>query len=158
MCSSDLEFKRNAPLSSLAGPHGRHFVRIEQRLEVKLAMRGNLIAIEGGPSAREQAAAVLRAPYDRVDSGEEIGLADVDAEIRLTTREGLGHMDTKAGAIKTTAHKTTRPRNAAQSVYLDMMRTKDLVFGIGPAGTGKTYLAAAMGAHLLYEQIGRAHV
>jgi phosphate starvation-inducible PhoH-like protein len=148
-----LEFKRNNLLSELSGPHGRHFVRIEQRLDVKLAMRGNLVAIEGAPGLREQAATVLRALYDRIEGGESVALADVDAEIRLAQHVPSDtRPDMRSGAIKTSAHKLTRPRNAAQAAYLDTLRTQDLTFGIGPAGTGKTYLAAAFGAHLLYER------
>jgi phosphate starvation-inducible PhoH-like protein len=148
-----LEFKRNAALAELAGPHSRHFVRIEQRLDVKLAMRGNLVAIEGAPALREQAASVLRALYDRIETGEEVSLTDVDSEIRLAVHTPTdAKTDLRTGAIKTAAHKITRPRNAAQAAYLDLLRARDLVFGIGPAGTGKTYLAAAFGAHLLYER------
>jgi phosphate starvation-inducible PhoH-like protein len=54
--------------------------------------------------------------------------------------------------IKTASSRVARSRSPAQSAYLDLMRTHPLVFGIGPAGTGKTYLAAAFGAHLLYER------
>ena len=148
-----LEFPRNALLPALSGPHGRHFVRIEQRLDVKIAMRGNLVAIEGSANAREQAAAVLRALYGRIETGEDVSAADVDAELRMTAQAAdPDQADARASAIKTTSQKLTRPRNAAQAAYLDMMRNRDLVFGIGPAGTGKTYLAAAMGAHLLYER------
>ncbi len=148
-----LEFKRNNLLAALSGPHSRHFVRVEQRLDVKLSMRGNLVAIEGAPAAREQAAIVLRALYDRIEGGDDIALADVDAEIRIAAHALTDtKTDIRSGAIKTSAHKITRPRNAAQAAYLDLLRQRDLVFGIGPAGTGKTYLAAAYGANLLYER------
>jgi phosphate starvation-inducible PhoH-like protein len=56
------------------------------------------------------------------------------------------------GALRTAAGKVTRPRSAAQSAYIELMRKHELVFGLGPAGTGKTYLAAAFGAHLLHER------
>jgi phosphate starvation-inducible PhoH-like protein len=148
-----LEFKRNALLPSLAGSHSRHLVRLEQRLGVKISMRGNLIAIEGAAEAREQAARVLRALYERLESGEELALADVDAELSFVSDE---HPDPSrkhsSGALRTSSGKVTRPRTAAQGAYLEMMRAHDLVFGIGPAGTGKTYLAAAYGAHLLFER------
>src|SRR6185437_6617645 len=54
--------------------------------------------------------------------------------------------------IRTAATRITRPRSPAQSAYLDLMRENPLVFGIGPAGTGKTYLAAAFGAHMLHQR------
>ena len=148
-----LEFKRNSLLPALAGSHSRHLVRLEQRLGVKIAMRGNLIAIEGAADARERAASVLRALYDRLESGEELALADVDAEVSFAVQEASdASRKSSTSALRTSTGKVTRPRTAAQAAYIELMRAHDLVFGIGPAGTGKTYLAAAYGAHLLYER------
>ena len=149
-----LEFRDNALLATLAGAHQKNLVRVEQKLGVRVAMRGNLVAVEGAPSAREQAAAVLRALYARIESGDEAGLADVDAEIRFAQHEPekIPAGEFGAPSIKTAASRVTRARSPAQGAYLDLMRTHPLVFGIGPAGTGKTYLAAAFGAHLLYER------
>jgi len=147
-----LEFRRNGLLSALAGTHSRHFVRLEQKLGVKIAMRGNLIAIEGEPNAREQAASVLRALYGRLDASEEIGLADVDAEISFAEHALVEARQPGGATLKTAGGKVTRARSAAQAAYIDQMRNNELVFGIGPAGTGKTYLAAAFGAHLLHER------
>jgi phosphate starvation-inducible PhoH-like protein len=148
-----LEFKHNALLSALAGSHSRHLVRLEQRLGVKIAMRGNLIAIEGSPEARERAASVLRALYGRLESGEELALADVDAEVSFAMQDTLDtSRKASSTALRTSSGKVTRARTAAQAAYIDLMRSHDLVFGIGPAGTGKTYLAAAYGAHLLFER------
>jgi phosphate starvation-inducible PhoH-like protein len=148
-----LEFKRNALLPALAGSHSRHLVRLEQRLGVKIAMRGNLIAIEGAPDARERAASILRALYERLESGEELALADVDAEVSFAMQD-TADTSRKSGstALRTSTGKVTRARTAAQAAYIDLMRSHDLVFGVGPAGTGKTYLAAAYGAHLLFER------
>ena len=148
-----LEFKRNALLPALAGNHSRHLVRLEQRLGVKIAMRGNLIAIEGAPEAREQAALILRSLYERLESGEELGLADVDAEVSFAVQDTQDtSRKSSSTALRTSTGKVTRARTTAQAVYIDLMRSHDLVFGIGPAGTGKTYLAAAYGAHLLFER------
>lgn len=146
-----LEFKRNALLPALAGSHSRHLVRLEQRLGVKIAMRGNLIAIEGAPDAREQAAAVLRALYERLDAGDELTPADVDAELSLASHE-TSESSPRTSSLRTASGKITRARSAMQAAYIDLMRSHELVFGIGPAGTGKTYLAAAYGAHLLFER------
>jgi phosphate starvation-inducible PhoH-like protein len=149
-----LEFRRNALLPALTGSHSRNLVRLEQKLGVRLAQRGNLIAVEGAPEAREHAAAVLRALYERLEAGEELTLGDVDAEIgfALSAPHELPHRDLGGGALRTAAGKVTRPRSAAQSAYIELMRKHELVFGLGPAGTGKTYLAAAFGAHLLHER------
>ena len=149
-----LEFKRNSLLPALAGSHSRNLVRLEQKLGVRLAQRGNLIAVEGTPDARERASAILRALYERLESGEELTLGDVDAEISFTAPETheLPLSEGYGGRLRTAAGKSTRARSAAQAVYIDLMRKHELVFGLGPAGTGKTYLAAAFGAHLLHER------
>ena len=77
-----LEFPDNKLLRSLGGPHAKHFARIEQKLNVAIDMRGNLVAIEG--ANRERAGGILRALYLRLVAGESITLAEVDAEIRFT--------------------------------------------------------------------------
>ena len=149
-----LEFQDNAVLAALGGAHQKNLVRVEQKLGVRVASRGNLVSVEGAPAAREQAAAVLRALYARIAAGEEAGLAEVDAEIRFAvhnaTQPAAGEFGTPS--IRTGAGRVARARSPAQGAYLDLMRTHPLVFGVGPAGTGKTYLAAAFGAHLLHER------
>jgi len=149
-----LEFPDNALLAMLSGAHAKNLVRIEQRLGVRVAMRGNLVAVEGAPDARERAAAVLRALYARIEGGEDVGMPEVDAELRFAVQENLGQPSADFGvpSIRTASSRVVRARSPAQAAYLDLMRTHPLVFGVGPAGTGKTYLAAAFGAHLLYER------
>ena len=149
-----LEFKSNALLPSLAGSHSRNLVRLEQKLGVRLNQRGNLIAVQGTPEARERAAGILRALYERLEAGDELSLGDVDAEIALAGGDAheLPQGDGDDGRLRTAAGKVTRARSAAQVHYIELMRKNELVFGLGPAGTGKTYLAAAFGAHLLHER------
>jgi phosphate starvation-inducible PhoH-like protein len=149
-----LEFPDNAVLATLSGAHQKNLIRVEQKLGVRVAARGNLVSVEGAPAAREQAAAVLRALYARIAGGENAGLAEVDAEIRFALHEKTqpSAADFGTPSIRTGAGRISRARSPAQGAYLDLMRTHPLVFGIGPAGTGKTYLAAAFGAHLLHER------
>lgn len=148
-----IEFPNNGLLAALGGAHQKNFVRIEQKLAVRVATRGNLVALEGPPEVRERAAAVLRALYARLEAGEDIGGPEVDAEIRFASHEDArADGDFGSPSLKTSAGRTVRARSPAQSAYFDLMRTHPLVFGVGPAGTGKTYLAAAFGAHLLYER------
>ncbi|MBA2587078.1 MAG: PhoH family protein [Alphaproteobacteria bacterium] len=144
--SLTLEFPDNRLLAALSGPHAKHFARIEQKLDAVLDMRGNLVAVDG--KERERAAAILRALYARLEAGESVTLAEVDAEIRFTD-QARAHAP---GAIKTASSRAVRPRSPAQAAYLDTMRQHPLTFGIGPAGTGKTYLAAAFAAHMLHEK------
>jgi phosphate starvation-inducible PhoH-like protein len=149
-----LEFKRNALLSALAGGHNRHFVFLENRLGVKLATRGNLVAVEGNAAQRKMATKILNALYARLEVGEKINTAEVDAEIRFAQDLPKGPSEKKHDvvSIRTAAGKLTRARSNVQVSYLKNMRSHELVFGVGPAGTGKTYLAAAYGAHLLFER------
>jgi len=144
--ATTLEFPDNKLLRALGGPHAKHFARIEQRLNVAIDMRGNLVAIEGRD--RERAGAILRALYLRLMAGESVTMAEVDAEIRFTDEARV----LAPGAIKTSSSRAVRPRSPAQAEYLELMRQCPLVFGIGPAGTGKTYLAAAFAAHMLHER------
>jgi phosphate starvation-inducible protein PhoH and related proteins len=141
-----LEFPDNALAAALSGAHAKHLARIEQKLDAGIDMRGNLLSVTG--KERERAASILRALYARLEAGESITLAEVDAEIRFTD---AGRVNAP-GAIKTASSRAVRPRSPAQAAYLELMRQCPLVFGIGPAGTGKTYLAAAFAAHMLHER------
>ena len=141
-----LEFFDNKLLAALSGPHEKNFARLEQKLDLRVTQRGNRVGIAG--AARGRGTAILSSLYARAQAGESITLAEVDAEIRFTD---AGRAETP-GAVRTAAGRLTRPRSPAQSAYLDLMREHPLVFGIGPAGTGKTYLAAAYGAHMLYQR------
>ena len=147
-----LEFADNRLVAALSGPHQKHFARIEQRLSVLITQRGNLVAVAGTAETRARAAAILRALYARLQAGESITLAEVDAEIRFTDPDINNSRAATEGAIRTASSRITRPRSPAQAAYLDLMRHNPLVFGIGPAGTGKTYLAAAFGAHMLHQR------
>jgi phosphate starvation-inducible PhoH-like protein len=146
-----LEFGNNKLVAALSGPHQKHFARLEQRLSILITQRGNLIALSGPSDTRARAAAILRSLYARLEAGESITLAEVDAEVRFTDPASSGR-GANEGAIRTAGSRITKPRNPAQSAYLDLMRDNPLVFGVGPAGTGKTYLAAAFGAHMLFQR------
>jgi phosphate starvation-inducible PhoH-like protein len=117
-------------------------------------MRGNLIAIDGSNPGREQAAEVLQSLYGRLEAGEDLSPAEVDAEIRFaqSSPHELPNREGRRGVLRTASGRVVRPRSQAQVAYIESMHEHELVFGIGPAGTGKTYLAAAFGAHLLYER------
>ena len=146
-----LEFPDNRLLAALGGAHEKNFARLEQVLGVRLSSRGNLVAVEG--ANRERAAAILKALYARLGAGESVTLAEVDSEIRFTEAgRGPASDEGRGGAIRTAAGRVTRPRTPVQAAYLALMRANPLVFGVGPAGTGKTYLAAAFAAHMLQER------
>ncbi len=138
--SSVVAFDDNRLLPALFGQHDRHLARIEQRLGVALSSRGNLVAIDGDAAARDMARSVLERLYRRLKDGLEVGPGDVDGAIRM---EQERQSDNTSPLIIRTRQRTIMPRSPNQQRYLEAMRSNDLVFGLGPAGTGKTYLAVA---------------
>jgi phosphate starvation-inducible PhoH-like protein len=136
-------------LSQLLGDHDRHLMRIEQALGVRLACRGNRIAITGDPEQVETAQAALNTLYSRLERGQQLTGGDVDAAVRLSVRGSdprlpladLPAIRTRRGAIQ--------PRSPGQTAYMDMLSRHEMVFGVGPAGTGKTYLAVAQAVAML---------
>ncbi len=147
-----LEFDDNRLLPQLFGDFGRHLARMEQRLEVSIASRGNGVVISGAPTMAAAAARTLETLYRRLSGGEEVALSEVDAAIRLA--KGMDEdRDGAAGAAEKRAIRTPKrrihSRSPGQTRYLNALRGNDLVFGIGPAGTGKTYLAVGMAVSFL---------
>jgi phosphate starvation-inducible PhoH-like protein len=146
-----LEFDDNRLLPMLYGEHDRHLARIEQGLGVSLMSRGNQIAISGSSEAVAQARQVLDHLYQRLKRGHAVDLAEVDAAIRLVQAEDSAEpslFDSDGVAIRTQRRHIT-PRTPTQARYMRALQNQDLVFGLGPAGTGKTYLAVAVAVALL---------
>jgi phosphate starvation-inducible PhoH-like protein len=137
-------FDDNTLLPALFGRYDQHLARIEQALGVTISSRGNRLAITGARPARDSARQVLETLYRRLKEGQEVGPGDVDGVIRLTT-DAAGD----DGLIIRTKRRTIAPRSLGQRTYLEALARHDLVFGIGPAGTGKTYLAVAKAVALL---------
>jgi phosphate starvation-inducible PhoH-like protein len=146
-----LEFEDNSLLPLLFGEHDRHLARIEQRLGVSLLSRGNRLAISGPPSAAERARDALLFLYERLRRGLAVDMGEVDAAVRLAASEANGGNDlfgSEELAIRT-RKRFIAPRTPNQALYLKTLRDYELVFGLGPAGTGKTYLAVAQAVQML---------
>jgi phosphate starvation-inducible PhoH-like protein len=139
-----LDFADNRLLSALFGEHDRHLSRIEQQLGVSLTPRGNRLAIGGRSAERETARHVLRSLYARLERGEPVEAGDVDGAIRMAA---AGPADGAHGSdlpqIRT-RKRQIQSRSKTQADYIRELMRNELVFGIGPAGTGKTYLAVAV--------------
>jgi phosphate starvation-inducible PhoH-like protein len=154
-----VDFDDNRLLAALVGEHDRHLARIEQRLGVTLVPRGNRIAISGEASASRLARAALDDLYRRLKSGQEVTESVVDGAIRMIEASGAGAVDEPAGRRATmpedvvvrTQKRIIRPRSRTQIEYVRALRSCELVFALGPAGTGKTYLAVAVGVTMLLE-------
>ena len=139
-----IEFDDNTLLPLVFGEHNTHLVKIEKKLDVILNSRGNKVIIFGSEMQSKKAHSVLINLYDQAKKDQKLALADVDGVLRMA--DLTIYDDALAGkkykAVKT-QKKQIRPRSPQQAVYLDKISDNNLVFGLGPAGTGKTYLAVA---------------
>ncbi len=147
--SVTLQFADNALLRLLVGDHDRHLARIEQLAGIKLACRGNRMAIFGAPDRVEVAQAALQGLYQRLQRGDGVGIAEVDAAVRLSDQPAEQRLPLHDLPAIRTRRGAVEARSPGQASYMDHLARQDMVFGIGPAGTGKTYLAVAQAVAML---------
>lgn len=152
--SETIEFDDNHVAAQLYGQHNLHLAIIESRLDVDLAAKGNRLLVEGRKANCKQAIMILRKLYARGEGGLSLAKADVDAAIRMENANGKGddskdHKNDNNDTFIITRRRSLSPRTPKQEVYMKALKNSELVFGIGPAGTGKTYLAVAMGCAML---------
>ncbi len=156
-----IEFSDNRLLIDLVGSHDRNLAAVEAGCGVMIVRRGNHVVIQGDPEARADAARVLNGLYQRLAEGRTIEQGDVDAAIRMRgeapkpeTEKHARQLDMFPGGrleIRT-RKRTIEPRTATQRAYCGELFEKELVFGVGPAGTGKTYLAVAAAVNMFMEE------
>ena len=132
-------------LTELFGEHDQHLARIEEGLGVHASSRGNKLVVTGKPKAREQADRVLRELYQRLKSGLDVTAGDVDGAIRMSKTPQNDDGGNATGRMIQTKKRSIGPRSATQKDYIEALMSNELVFGVGPAGTGKTYLACCRG-------------
>jgi len=152
LTSTRLDFPENDRVRALCGAHNEHLKLVERRLGVQLGLRGGQIVVGAPDPARlELAERLLRELYGLLEEGFPLHLEDVDQATKLcaqgvTLREVFG--DT---VFVSANHRIITPKGLAQKRYVEAIRDQEIVFGIGPAGTGKTYLAMAMAVSFLVE-------
>ncbi|MBC2778843.1 PhoH family protein [Parasphingopyxis marina] len=150
----DLEFDQPQLLGGLFGEYDQNLVAIENRLGVYIAARGNKLTIEGEADNAERARDVLTGLYNRLAQGQEIDAGAVEAVIAMSaepTLDGVVRKDVSEPpkAMIRTRKKTIVPRSLTQTHYMEALARDDVIFALGPAGTGKTYLAVAQAVHQL---------
>ncbi len=136
----------NALVPMVFGPHDANLSRLENTLGVSLTSLGNAVTIDGGEQAMISARVVLEDLYEKARQGTTIDQAEVDASVRMLPRDpatAVGMEGIEDLTIRTRKRHIV-PRTPTQATYIRAMMTSELVFGLGPAGTGKTYLAVAM--------------
>ena len=150
----ELEFEQPYLLGPLFGDYDRHLVMIEDRLGVNIAARGNRVMIEGEPDSAARARDVLLGLYNRLDQGHDVDAAAVESIIGMAAQPRLDGIISDEVAqpprvMIRTRKKTIVPRSPVQTVYMEAINRDDMVFALGPAGTGKTYLAVAQAVAML---------
>jgi len=148
-----LQFNDNSLLPLLLGDHDRFLVRVEQGLGVKIKCRGNRMEVSGDPARVESAQSALNSLWQRLLRGQPVTPSDVDAVIRMSEVESDPRLPLSDLPAIRTKRGSVDPRSPGQAGYIEMLSKCEMVFGIGPAGTGKTYLAVAQAVAML--QAGR---
>ena len=148
-----LEFPDNRLLIELCGEFDKNLAELERQFTVQIVRRGNQLAVFGEEASRQETVEVLTNLYERLESGKHVEMADIDREIRMGN-DDVGGRETdqlemfKGGQVEIkTRKKLVEPRTDAQKAYVKSLFSNELAFGIGPAGTGKTYLAVAVGVN-----------
>ncbi|MCW5697070.1 MAG: PhoH family protein [Bauldia sp.] len=146
-------FDSNRLAGTLFGEFDQNLAMIEQRLGVEAVARGNQVILRGNPEACAQARLALDMLYGRLEQGHDIEPGDVDGAIRMAeaadAQMNLPTLQPKgklALAQIGTRRRVVVARSPTQDAYIRAMESAELVFGVGPAGTGKTYLAVAYAA------------
>ena len=145
----ELVFDRPQHLAALFGQYDQNLVGLENRLGVYVTARGNRVQLEGSAEQVALARDVLHDLYGRVGRGEEVDLGLVDAAIAMASEPVLDGIvraepaDRVPGIMIRTRKKTIVPRTPAQAAYMRALSSNDMIFALGPAGTGKTYVAVA---------------
>ncbi len=142
----ELEFERPQLLGPLFGQYDQNLIVLENRLGVYIAARGNRVSIEGEADSAARARDVLSGLYDRLARGQGVDPGDVEGAVAILADRALDGVVANDGSphpVIRTRRKTIVPRSPTQVRYIEALGRDDVIFALGPAGTGKTYLAVA---------------
>ncbi len=154
-------FEDNRLAAVLYGEQDGHLRKIEKTLGIQIISRGNELILAGPGLPVEKARQVLEALWLKLQQGQHVDPQTVDSALRFLERQNMD-IDARRPGIAgfsepqvqiITRKKKIHPRTPLQAEYMDAMRHNQLVFGMGPAGTGKTYLAIAMAVSMLEQGV-----
>jgi phosphate starvation-inducible PhoH-like protein len=152
MAEISFELFNNTLVQQMVGAQDANLKLLEKFLGVEIASFGNTMTVRGDKNAIEQAKTAIDVLYNKVSRGIEIGEQEVKAAVRLSN----DHVDSQtaqdlSNIVLKTKKRHIYPRSATQAEYIQTMMQNELVFGLGPAGTGKTYLAVALAVSMMLE-------
>ena len=156
-----VEFPDNRLLIELCGQFDQNLAALEQGFGVVIMRRGNQLALHGPAEQRSRALEALETLYDGLESDRAIQPGDIEAVIRLGALPGAASEPAEThqldmfpgGQIEIrTRKRTIAPRSQTQKLYVAELFKREMIFGIGPAGTGKTYLAVAAAVSMFFDQ------
>lgn len=142
-----LEFNNKDLVPLLFGARNAHITHIEEKLGISIADRGNRLTLSGPNESVEKAEKILNSLWSKLLKNQDVGTAEIDAALRFMNEEKKTKAMNSNITIKT-RKKPITPRSPTQATYLDAIYHNPMVFGLGPAGTGKTYLAVAAGVSM----------
>ena len=144
-----VEFSDNRFLIDLCGAHDENLSKIEDGLGIQIVRRGNRLVLIGDTPGQEAGGRVLKYLYEKLELGRNLEPGDVDSAVRIG-RFNVSDPESLSGGLEIkTRRRVVEPRTAGQRDFVQKLLKNELVFGIGPAGTGKTYLAAALAVSML---------
>ena len=154
MAEVSFELFNNTFVQQMVGPQDANLRLLEKILGVEISSFGNKMTIKGKKVSVEQAKTAIDVLYNKVSRGIEVGEQEVNAAVRLsgdnvTTQEAVD----LSNLVLKTKKRHIYPRSATQAEYIQTMMNNELVFGLGPAGTGKTYLAVALAVSMMLEGV-----
>ena len=150
----NISFTDNDLLRSLLGEHDRNIKLIEKFEPVKISVRGNLLSIAGEQVAVDLVHNLILQLHVLLEKGYPIYPADIDYAHRILSSNGSTNLEKifLDTVFISSKKRSITPKSIAQKIYIDLIRNYDIVFAIGPAGTGKTYLAMAMAVSALLDK------
>ena len=146
-----IEFPNNRLLAKLCGEYDRNLTTIETELFIQIVRRGNQLVLLGDDESLSTGVSILQSLYNRLEQGRDVLPVDIVTALRMNSITNGGEKNTEQLKMFTgstmeikTRKKIVEPRTEAQATYVESLFNNELAFGIGPAGTGKTYLAVAV--------------
>ncbi|MGN0035275.1 MAG: PhoH family protein [Coriobacteriales bacterium] len=151
-----LEIPEGLDIARILGPNDSVLHAVEARVEAHIVARGDIISIEGRPEEIQLLVSLFTDLIKQAEAGETPTVESVDRAIDIIRTGDFSPASLRDDILLTYRGKSVRPKTSGQKRYVDCIRANTITFGIGPAGTGKTYLAMAMAiAALKHKQIGR---